>query len=62
MRYHSDVQATMIAHRSPRGKRPPETEISSIIEKILSFRYLYHCFHAQYFTVKAKALMQRWVF
>jgi len=29
MRYHSDALATVIAHRSPRETRPPETQISS---------------------------------
>ena len=31
MRYHSGAQASVIAHRSPRETRPPETEISSIL-------------------------------
>jgi hypothetical protein len=31
MSYHNERVAAVIAHRSPRGKRPPETEISGII-------------------------------
>lgn len=36
MRRHIDALATVIAHRSPREKRPPETKFSGIIHSFKS--------------------------
>ena len=38
MSHHNERVAAVMAHRSPRGKRPPETEIPSIILILSSTR------------------------
>ncbi|WP_277587133.1 hypothetical protein [Psychrobacillus antarcticus] len=42
MRHHIDAQATVMAHRSPRGTGLPETEISSIIHSLKSHEFSVH--------------------
>ncbi|WP_277587622.1 hypothetical protein [Psychrobacillus antarcticus] len=57
MRHHSDAQATVMAHRSPRGTRPPETEISSIIHSFKSHESSVHgTFLYTFLSFKKEAL------